>query len=103
MTKINGVDGGLDIEIDEQVAQGQYVNLAIISHSPTEFVIDFASTLPAMPKPKVANRAILAPEHAKRLLYSLQDNIARYESTHGQIKIHQREPMPAKLAPTGEA
>ncbi|MFI3280620.1 MAG: DUF3467 domain-containing protein [Rikenellaceae bacterium] len=103
MTKINGAEGGIDIELDEQIAQGQYSNLAIISHSPTEFVVDFAAALPGMPKAKVLSRVILTPEHAKRLLYSLQENVARYETNHGPIKIHQREVVPPALTPVGEA
>ncbi len=104
MTKIKGTSGELDIELDELVAQGQYANLAIISHSPTEFVVDFSAVLPGMPKPKVSSRIILAPEHAKRLLYSLQENIARYESNHGSIEIHQAEAaIPSGLTSVGEA
>ncbi len=103
MTKINGAEGGIEIELSEQVAQGQYANLAIISHSTTEFIIDFAAALPAMPKAKVGSRIILTPEHAKRLLYSLQENIARYETNHGPIEIHQRDKMSSTLAPVGEA
>ncbi|MFI3304497.1 MAG: DUF3467 domain-containing protein [Rikenellaceae bacterium] len=76
-----------DVEVDlsEEIAQGKYANLAIISHSTTEFILDFASMLPGMKKPKVNNRVILTPEHAKRLFHSLKDNIARYEATHGEI------------------
>ncbi len=103
MAKIQGAEGGLDIELNEEVAQGQYANLAIISHSTTEFVVDFAVALPGMPKAKVASRIILTPEHAKRLLYSLQENIARYESNHGTIEIHQRETKLPNMAPSGEA
>ncbi|MCC8019630.1 MAG: DUF3467 domain-containing protein [Rikenellaceae bacterium] len=77
----------IDIELDEAVAQGNYANLAIISHSASEFVIDFAALMPGVPKAKVKNRIILAPEHAKRLLMSLQDNITRYESNVGRINI----------------
>lgn len=77
----------IDIELDEAVAQGDYANLAIISHSTSEFVIDFAALMPGLPKAKVKNRIILAPEHAKRLLMSLQDNITRYESNVGRINI----------------
>ena len=71
---------GIDLELDETVAQGNYSNLAIIAHSTSEFIIDFA-------KAKVKSRIILTPEHAKRLLMSLQENIVRYESVHGQIVI----------------
>jgi hypothetical protein len=81
---------GIDLELDEAVAQGHYANLAIISHSPTEFVIDFAAIMPGIPKAKIKSRIILAPEHAKRLLLSLQDNITRYESSVGRIEVHGR-------------
>ncbi len=82
-----------DIEIDlrEEIAQGDYANLAIISHSPTEFVMDFASLLPGMSKPRVSNRIIITPEHAKRLLGSLLDNINRYESSYGNIETPQQQ------------
>ena len=78
---------GIDLELDETVAQGNYSNLAIIAHSTSEFIIDFAAVMPAVPKAKVKSRIILTPEHAKRLLMSLQENIVRYESVHGQIVI----------------
>lgn len=103
MTKINGAEGGVDIELSEDIAQGRYSNLVVISHSPTEFVVDFTAVLPGMPKAKVVSRVILTPEHAKRLLYSLQENIARYESNHGKIEIHHRESTPPTLTPVGEA
>ena len=74
---------GIDLELDETVAQGNYSNLAIIAHSTSEFIIDFAAVMPAVPKAKVKSRIILTPEHAKRLLMSLQENIVRY----GQIVI----------------
>lgn len=82
---------GIDIELDENTAQGNYSNLAIISHSTSEFIIDFAAVMPGMPKAKVKNRIILTPEHAKRLLLSLQDNITRYESNVGKIEISQQQ------------
>lgn len=80
---------GIDIELDPEVAKGQYANLAIISHSTSEFIIDFAALLPGMPKASVNSRIILTPEHAKRLLLSLQDNVARYESSVGRIELQQ--------------
>ena len=79
----------IDVELEEAVAQGTYANLAIISHSTSEFVLDFAAVLPGVPKAKVKSRIILAPEHAKRLLLSLQENIARYEANVGRINIPQ--------------
>ena len=78
---------GLDIELSEEVAQGHYSNLAIISHSTSEFILDFATVLPGLSKAKVKSRIILTPEHAKRLLFSLQENITRYESNIGKIEI----------------
>jgi hypothetical protein len=76
----------LNIELSEEVAQGVYSNLAVISHSPSEFVVDFVRIMPGIPKAKVKSRIILTPEHAKRLLMALQDNINKYESIHGKIK-----------------
>lgn len=91
---------GIDIELDAEVAQGHYSNLAIISHSTSEFILDFAAILPGLPKAKVKSRIILTPEHAKRLLMSLQENVARYESNVGRIELQQpMQPMnfPQKL------
>ena len=79
----------VNIEIDEKIADGAYSNLAIISHSSSEFVLDFICLMPAADKGRVRSRIILAPEHAKRLLFSLQENITRYESTIGKIEIPQ--------------
>ena len=78
---------GIEIQLDEQVAQGNYCNLAIIAHSTSEFIIDFATMLPGLPKARVKSRVVLTPEHAKRLLLSLQENINRYESNVGKINI----------------
>lgn len=89
---------GLDIELDEQVAQGHYSNLAIISHSTSEFILDFATVLPGMQKARVKSRIILTPEHAKRLLLSLQDNITRYESAMGKIEISKPQ-QPENMGP----
>ena len=75
----------LDIELPTEIAKGSYANLAIISHSHSEFIIDFATMLPGLPKPEVSNRIIMTPEHAKRLFLALQDNINKYESQNGQI------------------
>lgn len=77
----------IDIELDEATAQGNYANLAVISHSTSEFVLDFAAVMPGLAKAKVKSRIILAPEHAKRLLLSLQENITRYESHVGRINL----------------
>lgn len=88
----------MDIELDPQVADGKYANLVIISHSPSEFVLDFAAVLPGMPKPKVKSRIILAPEHAKRLLLTLQENIANYEAHNGHISLSPTPAEEAKMA-----
>lgn len=76
----------INIELKEDIAQGIYSNLAIITHSSSEFVIDFVRIMPGIPKANVQSRVILTPEHAKRLLLALKDNIAKFESLHGQIK-----------------
>ncbi len=77
----------LNIELSEEVAQGIYSNLAVITHSSSEFVIDFVRIMPGIPKANVKSRIILTPEHAKRLLLALQDNLKKYETVHGPIKI----------------
>ncbi len=79
---------GIDLQLDEATAQGHYANLAIISHSPTEFVLDFAAVMPGVSKPRIKSRIVLGPEHAKRLLLSLQENVTRYESAVGRIDLH---------------
>jgi hypothetical protein len=76
----------LNIELSEEVAQGIYSNLAVITHSRSEFVVDFVRIMPGVPKANVKSRVILTPEHAKRLLMALQDNIKKFESLHGPIK-----------------
>jgi hypothetical protein len=76
----------LNIELDETVAQGIYSNLAVISHSSSEFIVDFIRLMPGVPKAKVQSRIILTPEHAKRLLSALQENISKYEHQFGTIK-----------------
>ena len=76
----------MNIELPEEIAEGTYSNLAIISHSNTEFVVDFIRLLPNVPKAKVKSRVILTPTHAKRLLRALADNVNKYESQFGPIK-----------------
>ena len=78
----------INIELKEEMAQGTYANLAVISHSPSEFVIDFVRIMPGMPKAQVQSRIILTPEHAKRLLNALHENIQKYESTFGNVKLN---------------
>ncbi len=76
-----------EIELTPEVAQGVYANLAIITHSSSEFILDFIRMLPGLPKAGVKSRVVLAPEHAKRLMVALQENIARYEQQFGPIRI----------------
>lgn len=78
-------DQQLNIELSEEVAEGQYSNLAIITHSNSEFVLDFIKVLPGVPKAKVKSRILLTPQHAKRLIRALQDNIQKFEQQHGEI------------------
>ena len=77
---------GLNIELTEEIAEGIYSNLAIINHSPSEFVVDFIQMMPGIKKAKVKSRVILTPQHAKRLMKALVDNINKFENQHGQIK-----------------
>ena len=76
----------INIELSEEAAEGIYVNLAMIAHSNSEFVIDFIRLMPGVPKAKVKSRIVITPEHAKRLLSALGDNISKYEDTFGTIK-----------------
>jgi len=76
----------LNIELSEEIAQGIYSNLAVITHSSSEFVVDFVRIMPGIPKANVKSRIILTPEHAKRLLLALQDNIKKFEAVNGPIK-----------------
>src|SRR3954466_15931794 len=76
----------LNIELSEEMAEGTYSNLAIITHSNSEFIVDFVKMMPGTPKAKVKSRIILTPQHAKRLMKALKDNIAKFEQQHGAIK-----------------
>jgi hypothetical protein len=97
----------LNIELSEEIAQGTYSNLAIITHSSSEFVLDFVRIMPGIPKANVKSRIILTPEHAKRLQMALQDNIQKFENIHGHIKIQAgSDPMMPPMSfggPVGEA
>jgi hypothetical protein len=77
---------GINIEITEEVAEGSYANLAIITHSHAEFVIDFVNVMPGTPKSKVKSRIIFTPQHAKRFMKALAENVQRYEAANGSIK-----------------
>ncbi len=93
----------LNIEIDEKVADGTYANLAIINHSVSEFVVDFINVMPGTPKSKVKSRIILTPQHAKRLMKALAENVKRFENNHGEIKDYEQPPIPMNFGPTGQA
>jgi uncharacterized protein (DUF1778 family) len=95
--------GQINIELDEKIAQGIYSNLAIINHSVSEFVVDFVTIMPGIPKSKVKSRIILTPQHAKRFLKALNDNVKRFENAHGEIKDYDHPPIPLNFGPTGEA
>lgn len=99
----NNQEGQINIELDEQTAEGIYSNLAIINHSNTEFVLDFISIMPGVPKAKVKSRIVLTPQHAKRLLKALGENIHRFENTHGEIKEGEQPAIPLNFGPAGQA
>lgn len=84
----------MNIELPEEIAEGIYSNLAIISHSQSEFVVDFIRIMPNVPKAKVRSRIILTPQHAKRLLKAMIDNVNRYEAQHGKIEEPDMPTMP---------
>jgi hypothetical protein len=87
MNKIPPQHQQINIELGEAEAEGVYSNLVLITHSPAEFVFDFARVLPGKPKAKVYARIIKAPQHAKSFMMALQDNIKKYEAQHGEIKL----------------
>jgi len=94
----------LNIELSEEVAEGIYSNLAIITHSNSEFILDFVKVMPGVPKAKVKSRIVLTPQHAKRLVNALKDNISKYESVHGIIKETEVNAIPMNLGgPTAQA
>jgi len=86
MSKDKEVKQEINIELSEEIAEGIYSNLAIISHSHSEFVIDFVRLMPNLPKAKVKSRIVLTPQHAKRLMLALSDNIKKYESQFGDVQ-----------------
>jgi hypothetical protein len=94
----------LNIEISEEMAEGQYANLAIITHSHAEFVLDFVNVMPGTPKSKVKSRIILTPQHAKRLMKALADNIQKFEAVNGTIKDLEDVQIPMHFGgPTAQA
>ncbi len=94
----------LSIELTEENAEGIYSNLVMIAHSPEEFILDFIRVMPGVPKARVKSRIIVTPQHAKRLLAAIEDNISRYEAQFGPIgDVAQREPQFSFTPPGGEA
>lgn len=93
----------IDIEINDQTSEGVYSNLAVINHSPTEFVVDFIQMMPGIPKARVKSRIILTPQHAKRLASALIDNVNRFEKQFGEIKEVHQGGVPMSFGPAGEA
>jgi len=94
LKKMENQENQLNIELSPEVAEGIYSNLAIISHSNSEFVVDFIRIMPGTPKANVKSRIILTPEHTKRLLFALQENIAKFEQQNGKIKISDNGSVP---------
>jgi hypothetical protein len=95
--------GQINIELDEATAEGIYSNLAIINHSASEFVLDFVCIMPGTPKARVKSRIVLTPQHAKRLLKAMGENIHRYEAANGEIKDTEQPPIPLNFGPAGQA
>lgn len=94
----------VNIELPEDIAEGIYANLAIISHSQSEFVVDFIRMVPNVPKAKVKSRVILSPGHAKRLHQALTENLKKFETQFGKIKEENKPPMPPmNFTPTAQA
>ncbi|HRO72831.1 MAG TPA: DUF3467 domain-containing protein [Saprospiraceae bacterium] len=100
MAENNPNQNQINIELSEELSEGIYSNLAIISHSHSEFIVDFIRLVPNVPKARVKSRIILTPQHAKRLMKALQDNIKRYENQFGNIEDPEAGMMPPMNFPT---
>ncbi len=97
-------EGQINVELSEEIAEGVYSNLAIINHSASEFVLDFIKIMPGVPKARVKSRIVLTPQHAKRFLRAMQDNVARFEAQHGEIKDVEQPNIPLNFGgPAGQA
>lgn len=104
MKKNNQKNQEINIELNEETASGVFSNLALINHSPTEFIVDFIQMMPGIPKAKVKSRIILTPQHAKRFLRAFSENIENYESNFGEIQDLEQVNIPINLNNiTGEA
>ena len=94
----------LNIEITEEVAEGEYANLVIITHSHAEFVVDFVNVMPGTPKSKVKSRIILTPQHAKRFMNAMIENVQRFEAANGTIRDLEEIQVPMNFGgPTAQA
>ena len=93
----------INIELTEDMAEGIYSNLAIINHSASEFVVDFVCIMPGAPKAKVKSRIVLTPQHAKRLIKALAENVHRFAQAHGEIKDSDQPQIPLNFGPAGQA
>lgn len=91
------------LQFCEDAAQGKYANLAVVAHSSSEFVIDFAKVLPGFQSPLVHSRVIMAPEHLKRLIAALEDNMNKYEQQYGEVKLPETSFVMPVVNPKGEA
>ena len=100
---MNNKSNRIDIELNDTISEGSYANLAMIAHSSSEFVLDFINVMPGVPKAKVRSRIILTPEHTKKLINALNENLIKYEKAFGEIKNSQREVLPISFGPRGEA
>lgn len=96
-------EGQMNIELSPEVADGVYSNLAIINHSSTEFVVDFISIMPGVPKASVKSRIILTPQHAKKLVQALHNNVVRFENQYGEIQDAEQPEQHFNFGPVGEA
>ena len=103
MKKDKTKENNINIELDESIAQGLYSNLVIVNHSPTEFVLDFINVMPGAPKAKVRSRIILTPDHTKKFINALGENLNKYEKSFGKIKNLQKGVVPISFGPKGEA
>lgn len=90
----NNQENQINIELPEEVAEGIYSNLAIITHSHSEFIVDFIQMMPGVPKGKVRSRIVMTPENTKRLMLALTDNIQKFEAMHGSMNIENGPVMP---------
>ncbi len=95
----NNKGNNFELSIDAQTGKGVYANLALITHSDCEFIIDLATMLPGLPKPQVSSRVIMTPKHAKRFLNAMLENVQRYEAQYGKIELEANSKIGRTIAP----